>query len=61
MINVLKFGTLFSFCPQIKWGCARAGIHKMLVRKANGADPDQTASVKQNLSVKLQLFSYPAI
>ena len=42
-LNVLKFRTLFTICFQRKCGNG-AGIHKMLVRKANRADPDQTAS-----------------
>ena len=41
--NDLKFGTLFSFCSK-KMLVIRAGTHKMLVRKANQEDPDQTAS-----------------
>ena len=43
-VNVLKFGTLFSFMFLNKMLFIRAGIHKMLVRIANREDPDQTAS-----------------
>ena len=38
MVNVLKFGTRFSFCSHI-----RAESHKMLVKITNREDPDQTA------------------
>ena len=44
MVNVLIFQTLFFFCPKIKCGLPKAGIHKMLARIANSEDPDQTAS-----------------
>ena len=42
-VNVLKFQTLFTFLfSKIIWvTCIRAGIHKILVRIANGEDPDQ--------------------
>ena len=43
-VNVLKFQTLFSFRAQNKILVIRAGILKILVRKANSEDPDQTAS-----------------
>ena len=42
-VNVQKFWTLFSFCCQI-----RAETRKLLVKKANREDPDQTASSKQS-------------
>ena len=44
MVNVLKFRTLFSFCSQKKMLVIRAETQKMLLRKANREDPDQTAS-----------------
>ena len=34
-VNVLKFGTLLSFCSQIKSPISGSGIHKFLVRIAN--------------------------
>ena len=43
MIDVLKFGTLFSLSSN-KMVVIIAGIHKILVRIANREDPDQTAS-----------------
>ena len=42
MVNDLKFQTLFFFCCQIKKLVFRAEIHKILVRKANREDPDQS-------------------
>ena len=46
MVDVLKFRTLFSFCPQIKHGVIMVGIDKVPARIANREDPDQTASSK---------------
>ena len=45
-VHVLKFPTLFSYCSQINVGLIRDnnGTHKMLFRKANRIDPNQTAS-----------------
>ena len=43
MVNVLKFLTFF-FLFSNKMFVIMAGIHKLLVRKANREDPDQTAS-----------------
>ena len=43
-VIVLKFKTLFSFLLSSKILVIMARIHKMLVRIANSADPDQTAS-----------------
>ena len=44
MVNNLKFGTLFLFLLPNKMLVIWTGTHKMLVRKANKAGPDQTAS-----------------
>ena len=43
-VTDLKFRTLFSFCFSIKFLLIRAGIHKMLVQRANREDPYQIAS-----------------
>ena len=42
-VYVLKFQTLLLFFPK-KMFVFKAEIHKMLVKKANRADPDQTDS-----------------
>ena len=42
MLDILKFRTFFLLSNKVLVN--RAGIHKMLVRTANGEDPDQTAS-----------------
>ena len=44
-LSRLLWQSLFSFCSQIKYFDIRAGAHKMLVRKANREDSDQTAWV----------------
>ena len=43
MMNILKFET-FLFLFSNKMLVIRAGINKMLIRKANKEDRDQTAS-----------------
>ena len=43
MVNVLKFRTLALFSTNLS--VIMTGIHKMLVRKANREDPNQTASL----------------
>ena len=42
MVNILKFGTFFLLSNKVLVNSA--GIHKKLVRTANGEDPNQTAS-----------------
>ena len=44
MVNVLIFQILFVFCSERKCGISGLEFSNIVVRIANGEDPDQTAS-----------------